>query len=155
MSAERWHRALLYAAVLSCIPALGALAMTRTSDLPLSENAALVTYFASLVSVLALGAAFRIVGRMFGARVPWGAGLAVAAYGTTPVWLASLLLFSPVLVMVTVVSALHAFYLYYVGARHALGVREEDAAFFVMLSLIGAIAASALGGPGVAALGLL
>jgi hypothetical protein len=155
VSAERWHRAAAYAAVLSCVPALATLAMVRSSDLPLSENAALVTYFASLVSVLALGAAFRLVGRMFGATVSWGAGLAVAAYGTTPIWIASLLLFSPILVMVTIISALHTLYLYYVGARLALGIRDDDAAIFVMLCVVAALVASTLAGGAVASLGLL
>jgi hypothetical protein len=152
---ERWHRALLYAAVLSLIPAVATLAMVRTSDLPLPDSAVVMTYLASLTSVVALGAAFRLLARMFGARISWSAGLAVAAYGTTPVWIASVLLFSPVLVMVTVVSALHALDLYYVGARIVFGIREDDAGIFVMLSAVAAIAIATLLGAGVGSLGLL
>ena len=146
---------MVYAAVLSLVPALATLAMVRTSDLPLADGAAVFTYFASLTSVLALGTAFWLLARMFGSAVPWSAGLAVAVYGTTPVWLASILLFSPVLVIVTVVAALHALYLYYVGARLVFDIGESDAAIFVMLSVVIAIGAATLGGAGVASLGLL
>ena len=144
-----------YAAVLSLIPALAALAMVRTSDLALPDSAAVFTYFASLASVLALGTAFWLLARMFGAAVPWSAGLAVAVYGTTPVWLASVLLFSPVLVIVTMVAALHTLYLYYVGARIAFDIGESEAAIFVMVSVVIAMVAATLGGAGVASLGLL
>jgi len=108
-----------------------------------------------MATVLALGTAFWLLARMFGAAVPWGAGLAVAVYGTTPTWIASALLFSPVLVIVTVVAALHTLYLYYVGARLAFGISESDAAMFVMLCIVLAIVAATLGGAGVGSLGLL
>jgi hypothetical protein len=152
---QRWERSLIYAAVLSLIPALATLAMVRTSDLPLPDGAAVFTYGASIATVLMLGTAFRLLARMFGSRISWSAGFAVASYGTTPLWLASALLFSPVLVMVTVVSALHALYLYYVGARIVLGIREDEAAIFIMLSAAAAIAITTLLGAGVGSLGLL
>jgi hypothetical protein len=54
-----------------------------------------------------------------------------------------------------VLSLLHVFYLYYLGAQQLLGVPENDAAQFVAIALVLAIFASTLGGGAAGALGLL
>jgi hypothetical protein len=47
------------------------------------------------------------------------------------------------------------FYLYYLGVQQLLGVPGDEAAQFVAIALVIAIAASTLGGGAVGALGLL
>jgi hypothetical protein len=79
----------------------------------------------------------------------------VAAYGATPVLVASVLLVSPVLMIACMVSLLHVFYLYYLGVQQLLGIPGDEAAQFVAIALVIAIAASTLGGGAVGALGLL
>jgi hypothetical protein len=153
---ERCAPALAYAAVLSLVPALAALAMIRTSDLALPEGAAAVTYFASLLGMLVTAVAFWLLGRLFGAgAASWSGGVRLAAYGATPLWISALVLFSPVLVAVCLVALLHVFYLYYVGAQRVLGVRESEAAIFVMLALVVTSAALTLAGSALGAARLL
>ena len=156
VAGERWAPALAYAAALSLAPALAALAMIRTSDLVLPEGAAAVTYFASLLGVLAAALAFWLLGRLFGApAATWSGGVRLAVYGATPLWVSSVVLFSPVLVAVCMVALVHVFYLYYVGAQLVLGVRESDAAIFVMLALVITSAALTLAGSALGAAALL
>jgi uncharacterized membrane protein len=155
IAGERWHAALMYLLLLSLIPALGAFVNMRNSELPLPPHAALFTYFACVLSVLAIAAAFWLLARMFAPGATLGTCVQVAAFGTTPLFVASALLVLPVLVIVCVVSLLHVFYLYYLGAQQLLGVPEDDAAVFVAIALVLAIVASTLGGGAVGALGLL
>jgi Yip1 domain len=146
IAGEHWHPALAYAAVLSLLPALAALAMVRTSEVVLSERAVAVTY----------ALAFWLLGRLFeGRAATWGGGVRVAVYGATPLWISAVLLFSPLLVMVCMVALLHVFYLYYVGAQVVLGVREGEAAICVMLAMVLASAALTLAGSALGALALL
>jgi hypothetical protein len=79
----------------------------------------------------------------------------VAAYGATPVLLASVLLFTPVLVLVSVLVLPYVFYLYYLGVQQVLNVPSGEAAQFVAIALVAALVASTLGGTGAGALGLL
>jgi hypothetical protein len=145
-----WAAALAYAALLSLIPAAASLAMQQSSDLPLA-NPALATYAAFTIGILFVAVAFFFLS---GGKA-WAASLKVAAYGATPVLIASALLVHPVLVMVPTVAMLHVFYLYYLGVQALLGVPESDAAIFVAMALAAGFVASTLGGAAAGAMGLL
>jgi hypothetical protein len=155
IAAERWHAALTYVLLLSLIPALASFLNLRNSELPLPANVVLMTYFSSALGVLIIAAAFWLLARLFAPGATLERCVQVAAFGTTPLFVASALLVLPVLVIVCVVSLLHVFYLYYLGAQQLLGVPGEDAALFVAIALVLAIVASTLGGGAVGALGLL
>jgi hypothetical protein len=88
------------------------------------------SYFASVFGVLAIAAAFWVLARMF------APGATLERF-------------------VCVISLLHVFYLYYLGAQPLLGLPENDATQFVAIALVLAIVASTLGGGAVGALGLL
>jgi hypothetical protein len=155
IATERWHAALSYVLLLSLIPALASFVNLRNSELPLPPNAVLMTYCSSAFGVLIVAAAFWLLARMFAPAATLERCVQVAAFGTTPLFVASALLVMPVLVIVCVISLLHVFYLYYLGAQQLLGVPDEDAAQFVAIALVLAIVASTLGGGAVGALGLL
>ena len=155
IAAERWHRALVYALALSLVPALASFEMGRNSDLEMLPNAPLITYLAAASGVLMVAAAFWILARMFAPAVALERCLQVAAYGATPLFLASALLVMPVLVIVCVISLLHVFYLYYLGVQQLIGVPRAEAAQFVAIALVLAVVASTLGGGAVGVLGLL
>lgn len=111
-------------------------------------RAALVTFGGSVLSVGALAAAFFAVAPMYEVRRDWPSALSVAAYGTTPVWLAGCLLVKPILVAVAILGVVHACYLYFAGLQCVAGVKRGDAAEFValavLLSTITLVAAGAL-----------
>jgi Yip1-like protein len=155
IAGERWHAALRYVLLLSLLPAFASFVNLRNSELPLPPHAVGFTYFAAALGVLMLAIAFWLLGRMFSPEATLARCVQVAAFGTTPLFVASALLVMPVLVIVCVVSLLHVFYLYYLGAQQLLGVPESDAAQFVAIALVLAIVASTLGGGAVGALGLL
>jgi hypothetical protein len=145
IAAERWYGALVYTLVLSLVPALASPEM----------SAALITYLATAGSVLTIAAAFWILARLFAPAVALERCIKVAAYGATPLFLASALLVIPVLVIVCVISLVHVFYLYYLGVQQLMGVPQAQAAQFVAIALVLAIVASTLGGGAVGTLGLL
>jgi hypothetical protein len=155
IAGERWHAALTHVLLLSLLPAFAAFVNMRNSELPLPPHAVLFTYFSSALGVLAVAGAFWLLARMFSPKATAQGCINVAAYGATPLFIASALLVVPVLVIVCVVSLLHVFYLYYLGAQQLLGVPERDAAQFVAIALVVAIVASTLGGGAAGALGLL
>jgi len=143
IAADRWHRALLYTLLLSLLPALASPEM----------SAALITHLATASGVLAIAGAFWILARMFAPAAALERCIKVAAYGATPLFLASVLLVMPVLVIVCVISLLHVFYLYYLGVQQLIGVPQAEAAQFVAIAL--AFVAATLGGGAVGVLGLL
>lgn len=160
---DEWRRiagegaapAFAYCALLGVLPTAASFFMLQSSPLPLSPNAVPLTYVSTLLAFAALAAAFWVLGRMQQRAAPWKRCLQLAAYGATPLGLASVTLVSPVLAMVCVVALLHVFYLYYVGAQALLGVPEDDAAQFVTLACVLAIGGASLGGGAIGALGLL
>jgi hypothetical protein len=152
---ERSHGALVHGLALPLLPALASLAMARSSDLPLPEHAVAATYLAGVLTILAIAAAFWLLARFDSRDATLRRCLQVAAYGATPVLLASVLLFTPVLVIVCVLALPYVFYLYYLGVQQVLRVPSDEAAQFVAIALVAAFVASTLGGAGVGALGLL
>ena len=109
----------------------------------------------SVLSVALLAFAFYLISPMYRLERRWSRAVEVAAYGSTPVLLAGVLMVLPVLVMVSVVAMLHSFFLYYLGVQKLLGCRRSEAAEFLAVAcLLTAIASLGLGAGG-GALGVL
>jgi hypothetical protein len=155
IAAERSHGALAHGLALSLLPALASLVMAWSSDLPLPEHAVAATYLACVLTIFAIAAAFWLLARFDSRGATLRRCVQVAAYGATPVLLASVLLFTPVLVLVCVLALPYVFYLYYLGVQQVLRVPSDEAAQFVAIALVAALVASTLGGGAVGALGLL
>ena len=84
--------------------------MARNSDLPLPEHAVAATYLAGVLTIFAIAAAFWLLAR-FDSATPPGALHPGRGVWRTPVLLASVLLFTPVLVIVCVLALPYVFYL--------------------------------------------
>jgi hypothetical protein len=155
IAGERAGWALVHGFVLSLLPAWASFFMVRASDVPLPQHAVLATYLAVLLTLFSVAAAFWLLTRFDSRDATLARCIQVAAYGATPVLLASVLLVSPILVMVCVLTLPYVFYLYYLGVQQLLRVPANEAAQFVGIALVAAFAASTLGGAGIGALGLL
>jgi hypothetical protein len=112
-----------------------------------------LAFLGSIAWVAALAGGFCAVAPMFGARRDWTRSWKVAAYGTTPVWLAGVILIKPVLVGLLLVVMLHCSYLYYIGLPAVVGVKQSDAAEYVGVVLFLALVVSTLLGGLLAAVG--
>jgi hypothetical protein len=109
-------------------------------------HAGLVTYLASIVTVAILAGAFALLAPMYGGRRDWGGAWTVAAYGTTPVWLAGVMLLKPATFIAMLPVVPYCAYLYHCGL-HALGfAREREAAEYVAIAFLLVLAASTLAG---------
>jgi Yip1 domain len=155
IAAERSHGALVHAFAWSLVPAAASFIMARRYELPLPQLAAAATYIATVAGIFILACAFWLLARLAAAAAAPRRCVQVAAYGATPLLVASSLLVSPVLMIACLAALLHVFYLYYLGVQQLLGVPGDEAAQFVAIALVIAIGASTLGGAGVGALGLL
>ena len=111
------HAALVHAFTLSIIPAAASFVMARNSDLEVPRNAVIATYLGSLLTIYTVAAAFWLMVRLDSREAPLTRCMQVAAYGATPVLLASVALFTPVLVLVCVITLPYVFYLYYLGVQ--------------------------------------
>jgi hypothetical protein len=112
-----------------------------------------IAFLGSVAWVAALAGGFCAAAPMFGARRDWARSWKVAAYGTTPVWLAGVMLIKPVLVGLLLVAMLQCSYLYYAGLQAVVGVRQSAAAEYVGLVLFLALILSTLLGGLIATVG--
>jgi Yip1 domain len=109
-------------------------------------RAGAIAFCGSIVSVAALAGAFHLLAPTYGAQRDWTRSWKVAAYGTTPVWLAGVLLVKPILVGLLLVALLHCSYLYYAGLQVVAGVKRSGAAECVAIALfLSSLAATVLG----------
>jgi len=112
-------------------------------------GAVILTVWLLLLCVALLAAAFYVLAPMYDTERNWDRAVNVAAYGSTPVLLAGVLLVMPIMVIATVVALLHSFALYYVGLHRMAGCKESAAAEFLAMSwLIAATCSGALGALG-------
>lgn len=132
-----WPAALLrHALPLSLLPASAwpvGQALAGRLDWSLQAFAAsfVSTLFFYVASVLLLAAGFYVLGPFFEAARAWRRAVALAAFASTPVFLAGALLVMPALIAASVVAFVHCCALCYLGAQRLLGCPEADAAFFV------------------------
>jgi hypothetical protein len=154
-----WWKALFgHVLPLSFLPAFGwatGVSLTGASlvDLgrPGSSFIGLValTVLLSVLCVVLLALAFYVLGPMYETERNWTRAVTVAAFGSTPVLLAGVLLVMPIMVMASMVAMLHSFLLYYVGLQRVVGCRESSAAEFLAVScLLAAIFSGVLGALG-------
>lgn len=156
---ESWRGvALRYVLPLAAVPAVAWMVgrVVFPGDLATWEDARLArapaaiawagaaAFCGSVLWVAILAGAFWALAPMFGVRRDWARSWKVAAYGTTPAWLAGVLLVKPVLVGLLLIALLHCSYLYYAGLQVVSGVKQGAAAEYVGVVLFLALLASTL-----------
>ena len=149
---------------LAFLPAVGwAIGLTLTGKMPTDAGSVgstfagsvVLTVLLSLLCVVLLALALYLLAPMYDVERHWDRTVTVAAYGTTPVLLAGVLLVMPIMVIASTVAMLHNFVLYYVGLQRVMGCRQSAAAEYLALScLLAAIASGILGAVG-GALGVI
>jgi hypothetical protein len=119
-------------------------------------RAGAVTFVASVASVAGLAAAFYALAPMYGSSRDWARAWAVAAYGSTPLFVGGILLVKPVLVGFVVLLALfQAGFLYVLGLQTLGLVRPRQATECVAVALLLLVVASGVVGAALAALHIL
>lgn len=118
-------------------------------------TAGILVVVASVFSVAVLAAAFWLFAPLYGVQRSINRAFKVAAYGTTPVWVAGPVLMVPTLTLFMAAAAFHALYLYVSGLEEVLGVSPGDGAEFVGIAMVLLIAASILLGAALSIAGVL
>jgi len=154
-AAPGWRRSLFgLAAPLALVPAFAwpighaadPIGPGTTTALSLATSVA-VTFAFCLFAVLAVAAAIYALAPLFSAGRHWDRAVAVAAYSSVPIFLASPLLASAVLTILVVVAFFHGCFLCGIGLRRLLGCSGEDAAMYVAaIAFVSGLAVAVLGG---------
>lgn len=162
---ESWRAvAVRYVLPLSALPAVAWMAgrLLFPADLATWEStpfarapaaiarAGAIALVGSVLWVAVLAGVFCALAPMFGARREWAWSWKVAGYGTTPLWLAGVLLLKPVLVGLLLIPMLHCTYLYYAGLQVVAGVKQGAAAEYVGVVVFLALLCSTLLGAALA-----
>lgn len=160
---ESWHAvAAGYVLPLAALPAAAWMAgrLLFPADLATREatplahaaiaRAGAIAFCGSVLWVALLAGAFCAAAPLFGAPREWARSWQVAAYGTTPLWLAGVLLLKPVLVGLLLIPMLHCTYLYYTGLQAVIGVKAGAAAEYVGIVIVLALLCSTLLGAALA-----
>ena len=116
---------------------------------------AATTYFTIVASILVLAAIFVRVAPAFGKSASYQAALNVAAFGALPVLVAGATMLLPVMAIVGLLALCHTLFLYWLGARHVLGVAAGDLSEFVGISLLLLSAISVIAGAAASSIGLI
>ena len=110
-------------------------------------KAVAVTFFLCLATVAIAAAAIHVLAPHFSAERHWDGAMAVAAYSSVPVFIASPLLASATLTIVLVVAFFHSCVLCAIGMRRVLGCPSEETAMYVAaVGFVCGLAAMILGG---------
>jgi Yip1 domain len=118
-------------------------------------TAGVLIVVASVFSVSVLAAAFWLFSPLYGVRRNIRGAFKVAAYGTTPMWVAGPILLVPALTLFMAAAALHALYLYVSGLEEIMGVSASDGAEFVGIAMVCLIGTSMLFGAALSMWGIL
>jgi hypothetical protein len=109
----------------------------------------------ALVSVFMLALIFHFLAPVEShVRKSFADALKVAAFGSIPVLLSGVFLVLPVMVMLTLVAAVHSFFLYNVGLKTVLRVPEAESAMLLAIAIVMLCAASAVIGAVASKLGV-
>jgi hypothetical protein len=110
----------------------------------------ILTVVLALAAVTMLAFGFFVLAPWFDVRRSWDGSMAVAAYASTPVLVAWLLLDYPPLVVLPVAALLHAFALSCLGVHHVLDCKTSEAELFVagawLFSTVGSVLVGGLCG---------
>lgn len=115
----------------------------------------LATLTLSVIYALVLAAVFTGIGRMYSSRGGYTQALALAAYGTVPVWIGGAFMFLLPAALPGMLAFVYACLLYSHGAHTLLNVAEAEATEFVAIALLLAAIAMTLFGMVASALHLL
>jgi len=106
-----------------------------------------LTFAFSVAAVIVAAAAIYALAPVFSVRRHWQHAMAVAAYASVPVFLASPLLALPTLTILVVAAFFHSCVLCGYGLRQLLRCRSEDAALYVAAAaFVAGLAGLVLGG---------
>ncbi len=139
--AVAWMLGVLRGGYYIVIPGFG-----ETVPLERIATAGALLVVVSVFSVAVLAATFWLLAPLYGVRRNIGDAFKVAAYGTTPLWVAGPVLIVPTLTLFMAAAVFHALYLYVSGLEEVLGVPTSDAAEFVGVAMVILIALSILFG---------
>lgn len=115
----------------------------------------LTVWIFTVLSVLVLATSLYVLAPLFAPGRDWPGALRVAAFSAAPVLLGGVILAIPEVSYAILLALLHSFYLQYAGLQRELGVKEDQAAEYVALSIVlCTIATTGLGALG-GALGVL
>lgn len=115
----------------------------------------LVTWGLYVAASMSLAVAIAVLAPFYGCRRDAAGAIVVAAWASTPAFLAGMLVLVPVMMALVVVSLPFCCYLVYLGARHVLGVRRSDAAEFTAVALVLSVVLSAVSGHTLSAWGAI
>jgi Yip1 domain len=147
-----WYASLLrYALPLSLLPAVAGPLGHGAPFLPTFPVTAVLT----LATVLLLALGFYFLAPPFRTSRQWNRSVALAAYASTPVFIAGALLITPVLAIVMVPALIHSFALCHVGLQPMLGCRDSDTPEYVASAFVFAGVGSFLLGGLCSAAGLM
>jgi hypothetical protein len=131
-----WHRSLFgLVAPLALLPAIA---------WPIGYGA--VTFCLCVTTVCVVAAVIYALAPLFSTARQWDGAMAVAAYSSVPVFLASPLLAWATLTILVVVAFFHACMLCAVGLRRVLGCRDDAAMYVAAVGFVCGIAGLVLGG---------
>ena len=140
IAAEASDTASLYTGYIAPLAAIGPVAllisMTVMIGLGTAISLAIGMYVSSLVGVFIMALVVSKLAPSFGGRNDMGQALKLVAYSHTPAWVASVLLLFPPLALLVLLAALYGIYLYYIGVPAAVGVPQEKAAVYTLVSIV-------------------
>ena len=148
-AAEQWRILALFVLPLGSIPAAAwsaKLALFGSEDGQLGEGTAaglaqvlqggLTVWVCTVLSVLVLASSIYALAPLFVPSRDWPRALQVAAYSSAPVWLGGIILAIPDAAYIVLLAVLQACYVMYAGLKRVLGVKEDNAAEYVALSIV-------------------
>ena len=169
-----WYLPLLYYVLpLALLPALGW--ALGTAYFPIADSTAInpvaqpsgIAFIAALfelvsktallylISVVLLATAIFCVSPMYRVARDWTRSVEIAAYGSTPMLLAGVLLLWQILIVVSLVAFIPSCYVVYLGLQIRLACHHDAAIGFVAVAMVVAILVSMLFGALMGALGLV
>jgi len=112
---------------------------SRSRGLPLLSGipeAIATTVTLCLLSVALFAIAIHCLAPMYRLHRNWRGAVEVAAYGSTPVFLAGAFLFWPVLILICVAALLPCCHVVYLGLQARMGCHADDAAAYVVVAMV-------------------
>jgi len=105
---------------------------------------AFTSYILSMVGVFVVSLVIDALAPQFGGQKSPLQALKVAAYASTPSWLAGVVLVVPMLAIISMVAALYGLYLLYLGLPLLMKVPQEKAVVFTIVVVVVAVIVMAL-----------
>lgn len=115
--------------------------LTGTYRVPLASGIvhALTSYVLTLAGVFIIALIIDALAPSFGGQKNQIQALKVAAYSSTPSWLAGVVMILPMLGIITLLAALYGLYLLYLGLPLLMKVPQEKAVGYTVVVVVAAI----------------